>query len=125
MRPRRLFLETDSTIVDGWSAIRKLSIGTHGRKWQSAAPNGDPYSAVRRGARRRHRRRRRAGRMRADAPDNGIFLLSEENGSQSLLVGGGAHFDPVWTPDGTRILFSSDRAGSGGLWSISVRDGKS
>jgi len=66
-----------------------------------------------------------SGRMQADAPDNGIFVLSAEDGSQNLLVGGGANFDPVWTPDGTRILFSSDRSGSGGLWSVAVRDGKS
>ena len=29
-----------------------------------------------------------------------------------------------WSPDGTRLLFSSDRTGSVGLWSLPVADGK-
>lgn len=29
-----------------------------------------------------------------------------------------------WSPDGTRLLFSSDQTGAAGLWSISVADGR-
>ena len=31
---------------------------------------------------------------------------------------------PVWTPDGSRIMFVSDRSGSSALWSVRVVDGK-
>jgi Tol biopolymer transport system component len=31
---------------------------------------------------------------------------------------------PVWTPDGSHILFNSNRSGSFGLWSVPVRNGK-
>jgi len=33
-------------------------------------------------------------------------------------------YDAVWTPDGGRILFASDRRGTTGLWTIRFADGK-
>ena len=30
----------------------------------------------------------------------------------------------AWSPDGTRLLFSSDRTGTVGLWAVSFADGK-
>ncbi|MGH9368706.1 MAG: hypothetical protein ACRD3M_13645, partial [Thermoanaerobaculia bacterium] len=32
-------------------------------------------------------------------------------------------FSPIWTPDGNRILFTSDRTGTFGIWVLSVVDG--
>jgi Tol biopolymer transport system component len=32
-------------------------------------------------------------------------------------------FSPIWTPDGRRILFTSDRTGAFGIWILSVVDG--
>lgn len=63
--------------------------------------------------------------MRPDTPDTGIYVLSADGATQSELVGGGTNAEPVWTPDGNHILFSSNRSGSFGIWSVPVRDGKS
>ena len=53
-----------------------------------------------------------------------IFLLDLEGGRESPLVQHPAvDRDPVWTPDGKRILFASDRTGAMGFWSIDVADG--
>jgi Tol biopolymer transport system component len=54
-----------------------------------------------------------------------IFLLDLEDGRESPLVqhpgvDGGA----VWTPDGKKILFASDRTGAMGLWSLDVANGR-
>jgi Tol biopolymer transport system component len=54
-----------------------------------------------------------------------IFLLSVEGGRESLLVQHPAvDRDPVWTPDGKKVLFVSDRTGAMGFWSIDVADGR-
>ncbi len=36
----------------------------------------------------------------------------------------GGHGSPSWSPDGTRIAFSSTSTGLGGLWSISAQGGE-
>ncbi len=54
-----------------------------------------------------------------------IFLLDLKEGRESPLVQHPAvDRDPVWTPDGKKILFASDRTGAMGFWSIDVADGK-
>jgi Tol biopolymer transport system component len=54
-----------------------------------------------------------------------IFLLDLEGGRESPLVQHPAvDRDPIWTPDGKKILFVSDRTGAMGFWSIGVVDGK-
>src|SRR5262249_16562582 len=54
-----------------------------------------------------------------------IYILAA-NGSfeNTLIEGSGENNNPVWTPDGSRVFFTSDRTGSLGLWSISVHEGK-
>jgi TolB protein len=54
-----------------------------------------------------------------------IFLLSVDGGRESPLVQHPAvDRNPVWTPDGKKVLFVSDRTGAMGFWSIDVADGK-
>jgi Tol biopolymer transport system component len=54
-----------------------------------------------------------------------IFLLGADGSRESALVLHAANdSSPVWTPDGTRVLFVSDRRGTRGLWSIAVSEGK-
>jgi Tol biopolymer transport system component len=58
------------------------------------------------------------------AANGDIFLLSIDGKRESALVQHPANdMHPVWAPDGTWILFASDRTGSLGLWGISVADG--
>jgi Tol biopolymer transport system component len=62
---------------------------------------------------------------RPPSTPGGIFVVATDGSQESALVEGltGDRF-PDWTPDGTKVVFVSDRSGSAGLWSISVRDGK-
>jgi Tol biopolymer transport system component len=64
-------------------------------------------------------------RVREDSPDRDIFILSVDGRREIPLVQSPAiDHDAVWTPDGKRILFASDRRGNTGLWMIQVGDGK-
>ncbi len=60
-----------------------------------------------------------------DGKERDIFLLSVEGGQEIPLVRHPADdFNPIWMPDGKRILFVSDRTGTNGFWVIDVVDGK-
>src|ERR1019366_8811872 len=53
------------------------------------------------------------------------YIISADGKSDvPLLPGSSSSRTPVWTPDGSRIVFVSDRSGSPGLWSVRVTDGK-
>ena len=57
--------------------------------------------------------------------DGGIFALAADGTQETRLVdSAGDNKDPVWTPDGTSVVFQSDRAGSNGLWALKVSNGK-
>jgi len=63
--------------------------------------------------------------VRQDSPDRDLFILSVDGRQEVPLVQHPAiDYAPVWTPDGTRILFLSDRSGAHGLWIIQVAEGK-
>jgi Tol biopolymer transport system component len=54
-----------------------------------------------------------------------IFLLSADGSREIPLVQHPANdFAPVWTPDGSGVVFVSDRLGAPGLWMVKVSDGK-
>src|SRR5262249_8961561 len=55
-----------------------------------------------------------------------IFVLTAAGKTEATLVQHPSDdYAPVWSPDGKAIVFASNRAGSTGLWSIPVADGKS
>ena len=59
------------------------------------------------------------------SPDHNIFLLAADGSREGALVRPGANDSvPMWTPDGTRVVFVSDRGGTPGLWSAAVSDGR-
>lgn len=56
--------------------------------------------------------------------DRDVFLLSTRGSHEAVLVEHPANdFFPIWTADGNRILFTSDRTGTFGIWALSVVDG--
>jgi len=46
----------------------------------------------------------------------GIWVYDIAAGTLARLTSEGASFRPEWTPDGTRIVFVSDRSGEDGIW---------
>jgi len=61
----------------------------------------------------------------ADAKVRDIFLIAADGSYEVPLVQHPADDQLLgWTPDGTGILFSSDRTGTQGAWIIPVADGK-
>ena len=64
--------------------------------------------------------------VRDDSPDKDIFPLAVDGSRETALIQRkGLDYGPIWTPDGSEVLFASDRGGSIGLWSVAVADGKS
>jgi len=60
-----------------------------------------------------------------DSPSRDIFLLSFDGSREVPLVQHPANDILLgWTPDGTSILFASDRTGNMAVWSVSVANGK-
>lgn len=60
-----------------------------------------------------------------NSANNDIFLLSTEGGREVKLVEHPA--DDVligWSPDGGQVLFTSDRTGSVGIWTVHISDGQ-
>jgi Tol biopolymer transport system component len=60
-----------------------------------------------------------------DSSNTQIHVL-ETDGSHETVVtpGSGANESPAWTPDGTHLLFVSDRSGTRDLWAVPFADGK-
>ncbi len=54
-----------------------------------------------------------------------IYLLAADASHETVLTQtAGINASPVWTPDGTHVLFVSNRSGAWDLWSVPVRDGR-
>ena len=53
-----------------------------------------------------------------------LFTISSSGGDRvTLLDDGHLNWDPVWSPDGQYIYFSSDRGGSLNLWRLAIDEG--
>jgi TolB protein len=54
------------------------------------------------------------------ASNQNQLWLMDRDGSQPRRVIDGSGWDPVWSPDGTQLLYASDRDGSNQLWVVHV-----
>jgi len=60
-----------------------------------------------------------------DPKDEHIYLMAADGSSETEIVKtAGVNRNPVWTPDGGHVLFTSDRTGRIDLWSVAVQNGK-
>lgn len=58
-------------------------------------------------------------------PDREIRVMTSDGASESVVVPAtGINASPVWSRDGTRLVFKSNRSGTFGIWSVPVRDGQ-
>jgi hypothetical protein len=59
-----------------------------------------------------------------DGTSQRLWLVQPDGGVRPLTDGSGHDAAPRWYPDGRRVIFSSDRAGSLDIYSVSVADGR-
>jgi hypothetical protein len=57
--------------------------------------------------------------------DRSIYVMGIDGTAPLEVASGGVNESPVWTPDGRRLLFVSDRAGAFGVWAIQIQSGTS
>lgn len=58
--------------------------------------------------------------MRSD-----VMILATDGSPARTLIGGSANnMNPFWTPDGSRVFFTSDRSGSIDGWVVNVNNGR-
>ena len=60
-----------------------------------------------------------------ESPARDIFVLGVDGSREFPVVEHSANdLGPIWSPDGRKILFLSDRTGANSLWSVAVSSGK-
>jgi serine/threonine-protein kinase len=64
------------------------------------------------------------GPLREDNPTRDVFIVGADGADRRALIAHPANdHSPVWTHDGRRVLFVSDRSGAMDVWAVDVEDG--
>lgn len=62
---------------------------------------------------------------REDAPERDLYLLAADGKRELAVVEHPAHdFLLGWSPDGSQVVFASDRTGTVSIWAMAVADGR-
>jgi serine/threonine-protein kinase len=60
----------------------------------------------------------------SDGGAGGLFAVATDASHELTLVSDSANnSQPIWSPDGRRVVFVSDKSGANGLWSVALADG--
>jgi Tol biopolymer transport system component len=60
-----------------------------------------------------------------DPSDQHVYLLAADgSGETEIVKTSGINKNPMWTPDGKHVLFTSDRSGNMDLWAVAIQNGK-
>ncbi len=60
-----------------------------------------------------------------DAGERDIFMLAVDGSEETRLLEGGSNdLFPLWSPDGSEVLFASGRSGSTGIWAVGIEQGR-
>lgn len=63
--------------------------------------------------------------VEAGKPEREIRVLASDASAEYVVVrGSGINQGPVWSRDGARLAFTSNRSGSFGIWSVPIRNGR-
>jgi Tol biopolymer transport system component len=63
--------------------------------------------------------------LEKESSDRDIFLLATDGSTEiPLVTGAGRDAEPIWTPDGNAVVFTSDRDAQPGIWMMEVAGGK-
>jgi Tol biopolymer transport system component len=85
----------------GWDQLGKVSLSPDGRFIAYSGPAGPGL------------------------PAHDIFVLASDGSREAVVVPGpAADVEPVWSPDGSQILFRSNRTGNLALWIVHMADGR-
>jgi Tol biopolymer transport system component len=62
---------------------------------------------------------------RSGSTNSHVYVLSSDGSKEEEVVGGsGVNEAPFWSADGRRLVFTSDRSGSFGVWSVPIENGR-
>ena len=62
--------------------------------------------------------------VRPGSSERHIYVMDIDGQNETDVVKiAGANTEPIWTPDGSHLLFMSDRSGSRSLWSVTMQNG--
>lgn len=64
-------------------------------------------------------------RPSADSADRYLYVIDSSGQRETAVVtAAGTHSSPVWTPDGSHLLFVSNSGGPSSLWSLELQNGR-